>query len=50
MIVYIKKIIVLQILKEHPNIGAANIWYCDESGFPADPSKGKVISHKVRVS
>lgn len=38
-----------QVLKEHPGIGPANIWNCDESGFPTDPSKGKVISHKVRI-
>ena len=37
----------LQVLKEYPELDSTRIWNCDESGFPTDPSKGKVINKKV---
>ena len=32
-----------EILQENPEITAEKIWNCDESGFPTDPAKCKVI-------
>ena len=32
---------------ENPDLYASKVWNCDESGFPTDPSKGKVIAPKV---
>ena len=32
-----------QILSSNPDIKADNIWNCDESGFPTDPAKSKVV-------
>ena len=31
------------ILDSNPDITAENIWNCDESGFPTDPVKSKVV-------
>ena len=31
------------ILNDNPEIKSENIWNCDESGFPTDPSKSKVV-------
>ena len=31
------------ILDSNPDITAENIWNCDESGFPTDPAKSKVV-------
>ena len=38
---------VWQVFEENPELDAQRIWNCDESGFPTDPSKGKVICEKV---
>ena len=32
---------------ENPDLDASKVWNCDESGFPTDPSKRKVIAPKV---
>ena len=32
---------------ENPDLDASKVSNCDESGFPTDPSKGKVIVPKV---
>ena len=32
---------------ENPDLYASKVSNCDESGFPTDPSKGKVIAPKV---
>ena len=38
---------VWQVFEEYPELDAQRIWNCDESGFPTDPSKGKVICERV---
>ena len=38
---------VWQVFEEYPELDAQRIWNCNESGFPTDPSKGKVICEKV---
>lgn len=35
------------IFEQHPELGPSNIWNCDESGFPTDPSKVKVKGQKA---
>ncbi|XP_057305999.1 uncharacterized protein LOC130644419 [Hydractinia symbiolongicarpus] len=35
-----------QIFEKYPNLDAQRIWNWDESSFPTDPSKGKVVSVK----
>ena len=37
-----------QIFRKHPELDASRIWNCDETGFPTDASKGKVITIKVQ--
>ena len=32
---------------ENPDLDASKVWNCDESGFPTDLSKGKVIAPKL---
>ena len=39
----------LQILCENPETDASRIWNCNESGFPTDHSKEKVVSVKVSL-
>ena len=38
---------VYQIFRTHPELDESGIWNCDETGFPIDTSKGKVITIKV---
>ncbi|XP_057301212.1 uncharacterized protein LOC130635762 [Hydractinia symbiolongicarpus] len=33
-----------KIFEQYPTLNASRIWNCYESGFPTDPSKGRVVS------
>ena len=37
----------MKVLEHNPGIDSSQIWNCDESGFPTNPSKGCVIAKKV---
>ena len=36
-----------QIFRKNPELNASRIWNCDETGFPTNTSKEKVITIKV---
>ena len=40
----------VEIFKSHPDLTEEPIWNCDESGFPVDPSKAKVVGPKNQAA
>ena len=41
------RLCLLQVFAENPDLDASKMWNCNESGFPTDLSKGKVVAPKV---
>ena len=38
------RLCLLQVFAENPDLDASKMWNCNESGFPTDLSKGKVVA------